>query len=496
MSYFFLGESNLMRSIWKRRDNAETRLTVEGWVYLVFLAFITIASILRNVNLLVLMAGLLYAPLILQWRVCNKLMRKLRATRAIPQRLHAGDSVKMTWTVHNDSTEVTAWNVLVSDHIVRDSSSDALGKKTTIAERVRSSLAVEREAFGQQLKQLAIRLWKQISDTESWLSDDGILMSIDRVDGSQSRTGAWQVNFPSRGRYEIGPARVSSTSTLGLQVCHVKLNAVRSCYVAPALGTLNRGWFKRLQSLSRGTGMGTRRRGMDQEEFHALRHWRSGDSKKHIHWRTTARFGQPIVRQFDQKDDQDIAIVLDLFCPSVEEVNDEQRIAKFRRDAELALSFATTVLSRAKVDIRGRITLGICGQSKHFFPGRQADFLASTMKALSVAQPGPRPPVVEALLESVNVVPTGTAILVVSTRAEPELMVLASSTQRSDDRVKEVSQAIMARRLQRVKSAVDWMSVDSPDFQRLFSGGPVAVSAEGVERSAALAGASKTRLVS
>ena len=359
-----------MKSIWKRRNNAETKLTLEGWIYLVFLAFITIGSILRNVNLLVLMAGLMYAPLILQWRVCNKLMRKLRASRTIPQRMHAGESVKMTWTVHNDSNEVTAWNVLVSDQIARDNSSDAVGVRKTLAQRVRSSLTADHEDVGQYLKRFAVRLWKMLSDTDRWRGDDGILMSIDRVDGGQFRTGAWQVNFPLRGRYEIGPARVSSTSTLGLQVCHVKLNAVQSCYVAPAMGTLSRGWVERLQSISRGVGAGTRRRGMDQEEFHALRHWRSGDSKKHIHWRTTARFGQPIVRQFDQKDDQDIAIVLDLFCPSVQEGGDQKQIVKFRQDAELALSFATTVLSRAKVDIRGRVTLGICGSGQEFFSGQ------------------------------------------------------------------------------------------------------------------------------
>ena len=485
-----------MKSIWNRRDNAETKLTVEGWVYLVFLAFITIGSILRNVNLLVLMAGLMYAPLILQWRVCNKLMRKLRASRAIPQRLHAGQSAKMTWTVHNDSNEVTAWNVLVSDQIVRDSSSDPVGVKKTLAQRVRSSLTTVNEDLGQQIARLAIRLWKRLSDTDSWRGDDGILMSIDRVDGGHARTGAWQVKFPTRGRYEIGPARVSSTSTLGLQVCHVKLNAVRSCYVAPALGTLNQGWAKRLQSISRGVGTGTRQRGMDQEEFHALRHWQSGDSKKHIHWRTTARFGQPIVRQFDQKDDQDIAIVLDLFCPSIEEGSSKQKIVKCRQDTELALSFATTVLSRAKVDIRGRITLGVCGQSKSFFPGRQTDFLALTMKSLSVAQPGPRPPVVEALLDLDNVVSPGTPILVVSTRPEPDLMVLASSAQQSDDRVKEVSHAITAKRLQRVKSAVDWLSVDSPEFQRLFSAESSVIPGERVGRLSEATRASDSRLVS
>ena len=461
--------SDLMNSIWKRRPDAETKLTIEGWVYLVFLAFITIGSILRNVNLLVLMAGLLYAPLILQWRVCNKLMRNLRAIRAIPQRLHAGESVKMTWTVHNDSQEVTAWNVLVSDQIVRDRLPDALSENKTLAERVRSSWALENEAIGQQLKRLVIRLWEQFSDFDRWRGDDGALMSIDRVDGGQSRTGAWEVSFPKRGRYDIGPARLSSTSTLGLQVCRLRLNAVQHCYVAPGLGTLNRGWFKRLQSISPGDGTGMRRRGMDQEEFHALRNWRSGDSKKHIHWRTTARYGLPIVRQFDQNNDQDIAIVLDLYCPSAEEGYDEQQVVKFRRDAELALSFAATVLSRAKVDIRGRITLGVCGQDKHFIPGRRPDFLASAMKALAVAQSGPRPPVVEALLDSVNVISAGTSIQVISTRPEPDLVVLASSGQQADDRVREVSHAIVARRLQNIKSAVDWVSVDSPAFQQLFS---------------------------
>lgn len=485
-----------MNSIWKRGYNAETKLTVEGWVYLVFLAFITVGSILRNVNLLVLMAGFLYAPLILQWRVCNKLMRKLRATRAIPQRLHAGESVKMTWTARNESQEVTAWNVLVSDQVVRDCSVDMLGEKKTLAERVRSSWALENEEIGQQVKRLAIRLWKRISDTDSWRGDDGILMSIGRIDGGQTRTGAWQVKFPMRGRYDIGPARLSSTSTLGLQVCQIKLNAVHSCYVAPALGTLKRGWVKRLQSISQGDGTGMRRQGMDQEAFHTLRHWRSGDSKKHIHWRTTARWGLPIVRQFDQNDDQDLAIVLDLFCPSAEEGYDEQEIAKFHRDAELALSFATTILSRAKIDIRGRITLAVCGQDKRFFPGRQTDFMALTMKAMAVAQPGPRPPVVEALLDSVNVVSLGTSVLVISTRPEPNLMVLASAEQQTDERVKEVSHAIMARRLQGIKSTVDWVAVDSPAFQRLFSAGASVDTGRSVSPSRESTPASEARPVS
>ena len=475
--------SKNMNSIWKSRHNAEARLTFEGWVYLVFLAFITIGSILRNVNLLVLMAGLMYAPLILQWRTCNQLMRKLKATRIVPQRIHAGTSVKMTWTVQNDSQQATAWNVLIADRIVRDDSLDGSSAEKSLTQRARLSLVRENEDLGKALKRALLHVWSWIENTDRWRGDHGIMMSIDQVESDQSRTGAWQVNFPVRGRYDIGPAQLSSTSALGLHACHLYLNTIQLCYVAPALGELNQGWVRQLKSMSPGSGTGMRRRGMDQEEFYALRPWRSGDSKKHIHWRTTARYGLPIVRQFDQNDDQDVAIVLDLYCPAAAEEHDESRIAKYRQDAETALSFATTVLSRAKVDVRGRITLGICGMQKNFFPGRQADFLASTMKALSIVQPGPRPPTIETLLDTANVISPGTPILVVSTRPEPDLVMLAASGQSSDSRVKEVSHDIVARRLQRIRSSVNWLTVDSETFQGLFSDGTPATFHKPDDRS-------------
>ena len=122
--------------------------------------------------------------------------------------------------------------------------------------------------------------------------------------------------------------------------------------------------------------------------------------------------------------------------------------------------------------------------------------MALTMKAMAVAQPGPRPPVVEALLDSVNVVSPGTSVLVISTRPEPNLMVLASAEQQTDKRVKEVSHAIMARRLQGIKSTVDWVAVDSPAFQRLFSAGASVDTGRSVSPSRESTPASEARPVS
>ena len=117
------------------------------------------------------------------------------------------------------------------------------------------------------------------------------------------------------------------------------------------------------------------------------------------------------------------------------------------------------------------------------------------MKALSVAQPSPHPPIVEALRDSASVVSPGTSILVVSTRPEPDLMVLASSGQQPNDRVKEVSHAIVTSGLQKIKSAVSWMPVDEPAFQELFSAEPQAKTLSPVRQPSHFSPSSEPELV-
>ncbi|MFM7738649.1 MAG: hypothetical protein ACKO9H_04535, partial [Planctomycetota bacterium] len=43
-------------------------LTREGWIFLVILLFVSAGSLLRNINLLMLMTGIMIAPLFLSWR--------------------------------------------------------------------------------------------------------------------------------------------------------------------------------------------------------------------------------------------------------------------------------------------------------------------------------------------------------------------------------------------------------------------------------------------
>jgi uncharacterized protein (DUF58 family) len=316
-----------------------------------------------------------------------------------------------------------------------------------------------------------IKLGKRLIDVlrgHGWHSERAQLMTIDHVKGRRSATGVWRVCFPSRGRYQIGPAVMTAISPLGLVESRIKLDQSEDCYVAPKLGKLNPGWLQRFQSVRAGADQGSRRRGLDQEQFHALRPWRSGDSMKHIHWRTTARQGQPIVRQFDQNDDRDVALVLDLWRPSNSE-NGSKKQEVFDARVETALSFAATVVSRANRDVCGRITIGICGDRSDFFPGRQAKFVTLVMRSLAVASASGQPATADVLLDVAELVAAGTPIFVISTRDQPGQLLPRQTDHSPADPISVAADAVRRKRLAQVQSAVNWLRVDDDQFARLFS---------------------------
>ena len=70
----------------------------------------------------------------------------------------------------------------------------------------------------------------------------------------------------------------------------------------------------------------------DSQEFIGLREYRPGDPLRHIHWRSWARAGAPIVKEFHDEFFVRHALVLDTFEPADEQV--------FEESVSLAASFA------------------------------------------------------------------------------------------------------------------------------------------------------------
>ena len=75
------------------------------------------------------------------------------------------------------------------------------------------------------------------------------------------------------------------------------------------------------------------------EEFMSLREYRRGDPYRHIHWRSWAKTGKPIVKEFEDEFFVRHALILDTFT-------DDPRSEAFEEAVSVASSFASTLITQ------------------------------------------------------------------------------------------------------------------------------------------------------
>ncbi len=410
-----------------RPKKRQCKLTPEGWVYLVIVMFIGIGAVLRNVNLLVLATGMLLAPLIFNWRVCMANLRSLRAKRVIPERVHALSPVNIAWTCQNEGGRLTARSVILHDRLF-DSS-------TPITAMGISKL------FRRLVRKFESLLYSLNMD------DDFAHISFQSVSRLDPNITTYQCFFPGRGKYEIGPAELITSFPFGLVACSIPFEKRDSIFVAPPLGRLDPVWERRIDSLEVGDQSRMRRRGLEHDEFYAMRKWRSGDSRRHIHWRSSARKGFPMVKQFDQPNDRDFALILDLH--SDDEVT--------RLQCETMLSFAATALSQVSSDVRGQLGVALCGDENHLISGRQnVATQGNVMRRLAIVQPKDNPTIESSAIELVSQISVGTPLYCFSTREKPDWL--------NPNNPADISPSLNA-----IRHQVRWVRVDSDEFKELFT---------------------------
>ena len=94
---------------------------------------------------------------------------------------------------------------------------------------------------------------------------------------------------------EVGPARTVRGDPLGLLRREVAWTGVTELFVHPrivGLDPLGSGLLRDLE------GQSSNDISMSDLAFHTLRDYAAGDDRRYIHWRTSARTGQLMVRQF------------------------------------------------------------------------------------------------------------------------------------------------------------------------------------------------------
>ena len=142
-----------------------------------------------------------------------------------------------------------------------------------------------------------------------------------------------------RGIVPVGPATTVRSDPLGLLRREHSFDDVHEVFVHPrtvALPSTSAGLVRDLE------GSPTRRLVDADMSFHAIREYAAGDSRRHIHWKSTAKTGRLMVRQYEETRRSRMAVVLGV--AENEYLDDDE--------FELAVSTAASLGLRAVRDAR------------------------------------------------------------------------------------------------------------------------------------------------
>ena len=348
----------------------------EGWYYLLVMAFVVTGATLREINLLMMVAGMMLGPFLFNWFMVRGGLRGVIVRRVFPRDVIAGQPVTIELVAERKRRlfqwlRPGSWAITVSDKICRLS------------------------ADGKPIKDEAV-----VAETMFW-----------RIRTNAPTIETYEGYFPRRGRYEFGPMTLSTRFPLGLLRRRARFRTTESLIVYPKLGTLTRTWSQVFREAHLGTSRSQHQHGLLEGDFHSLRDWRDGDSRRWVHWRTSARRGELVVRQFEQQRNQDLAIVLDL---RVNDTADAESAARI----ETAVSFAATVAASLCRQGGSHVNLAITGADPRQVQGSASNaLLQEMMDLLAVAEPTTDDQLPETLSGLANQLPSGARIVVISTQA-------------------------------------------------------------------------------
>jgi uncharacterized protein (DUF58 family) len=244
-----------------RGPRTSWQLTLPGLLWLLVAGLIVGLGIGKNINLLALLGTILLVIPLLNAFVAGRRLRGLRVQRRFDDLLFAGAPGRVELNLRNGTS------------------------------RACQGVRLEDGTLGHLL---------------AWY--------LDRVEGQSRRTCHGEVRLPGRGAHAWGPLVLSSGHPFGLVRRRVVVSGPVGVLVLPRPGRLNPEHLRRQLRGIDPHGERVRRRGWRHEaaqaDFHGLRPFRPGDSPRWIHWRTSARRGELMVREFEDVPGDDLVLVL------------------------------------------------------------------------------------------------------------------------------------------------------------------------------------------
>jgi uncharacterized protein (DUF58 family) len=355
--------SRLANAARVQRATRRVALPPSGLAYLVIMIVLFLGSQLGQSNMLMLVFSLMAGPFIINGAVIVIMLERLSVRRIAPESAFVGEPIAVELVLRNDKSFFASSLMAVTD-----------------------TLANDRERL-----------------------PTGVL--ITRVPAKDERSARYQVLLMQRGRYQLGPVYVGSRFPLGIVERGLVFDLPGEILVAPRLGWLTPRWRREHGLADELMHRPNTKAGMYEDEFHRIREYRPGDNPRLIHWRSSAKQSQLMVREFHQSRNQSLIVLLDLFEPDSPTFDEEHRV-------ELAVSFAATIcLDQMRQSRDSSLFVASAGEtllewSVKTGPASQE----SLMKFFAIVEAGPDPPMDQAVSFAVRERGIGTRIVIISTR--------------------------------------------------------------------------------
>ena len=144
-----------------------------------------------------------------------------------------------------------------------------------------------------------------------------------------------------------------------------------------------------------------------EEEFRGLRDFRRGDNPRHIHWRSSARHGKLVVKEFDRQEERNVCVFFDTY------IGDRKMTRDLAETVERAVSFTATILNELA---RQGYEVYLAAHSPEFFVGAgggESRRLVGLLRALATLEPSRRLDAADLFQEARFRVPRGAGAVLV-----------------------------------------------------------------------------------
>ena len=212
-----------------------------------------------------------------------------------------------------------------------------------------------------------------------------------------------------RGVFEMGPIEISTTDLLGIYRAKTFHGTTEKIMIYPKIHDL--GHFQTGSSNIPSDGMARKKTNILSPHASSVREYAYGDSLSRIHWKTTARSGRLMSKEFDIGTSNEVMIL-----------NDLDKSIQFGHFDESTIELSITlVASLVKKYSDSNIPVGFLSHGKERYylaPNVGHSHLDRTMQILATAQAGDNKKLHHVLSEERNIWMTYTSMILITSSTE------------------------------------------------------------------------------